>query len=135
VEFIGVDAPELWHRPPDDRVNLSNGILMLGSRELTPHTHEYLSPVRIPVTYAPAATCPAIERFVRQVFPADAIEAAYQIPALLMTPLTSHQCAILLLGAGGNGKSRYLQLLAGVGQVRGRSALRQAGERVRGLAQ
>jgi len=108
VEYIRVDAPELWERPPIDRLNLKNGILHVDSRELQPHTPEYLSTVQLPVDFDPEATCPAIERFVGEVFPEDAMPLAWEVPAWLMLPYTSIQKAVLLVGQGGEGKSRYL---------------------------
>ena len=63
------------------------------------------------MTFEPTATCPAIEAFVAQIFPADAIELAWEIPAFLMRPDNSIQKAILLSGPGGNGKSTYLAMV------------------------
>lgn len=108
VAYIAVDAPELWERPPVDRVNLRNGILTLSTRKLAPHSPYFLSPVQLPISYDPAATCPAWERFVATTFPEDTQLLAWEIFAHLMTPDTSIQKAILLLGEGGNGKSTYL---------------------------
>jgi putative DNA primase/helicase len=62
----------------------------------------------MPVAYDPAATCPAWDRFIGEVFPEDARAVAFQIVALLMVPHTSCQKAVLLIGSGGNGKSAYL---------------------------
>jgi putative DNA primase/helicase len=69
----------------------------------------HLSPVQLPVMYYPRATCPAWERFVSDVFPADAQELAWEVIAWLMTADTSIQKAILFEGEGGAGKSTYLR--------------------------
>jgi len=111
VEFIRVDTCELWDRPPLDVVNVQNGLLRLTDGELLPHTPEHLSPVQLPVTYDPKATCPFIDKFISEVFPEDAVALGYELPAWLMTPDTSIQKAVLLLGAGGNGKSTYLAMV------------------------
>jgi len=114
AEYIRVDAPRLWEQPPRDQVNVLNGILDIETEELTEltaHTAEFLSAVQIPIVYDPAARCPAWDRFISETFPADARELAYEIPAWLMTPDTSIQKAILLLGEGANGKSTYLAAL------------------------
>jgi putative DNA primase/helicase len=51
------------------------------------------------------------------VFPRDAEAIAWEIPAWLMTPDTSIQKAILLIGDGSNGKSTYLRaVLAFIGK-------------------
>lgn len=111
VEYIRVDAPEVWDRPPEDRLCVANGIIDIGTGELLPHSPDFLSTVQLPVKFNPAATCPAIDQFVSQAFPEDATELAYQIPAWLMLPNTSIQKAVLLTGEGGNGKSRYLAMV------------------------
>jgi len=111
VEFVRVDAPELWERPPLDVLNVQNGRLRLSDRKLLPPSPEHLSTVQLPVRYDPDASCPAIDKFIGEVFPDDAQPIAYQVPALLMLPDTGIQKAILLLGAGGNGKSVWLSLL------------------------
>jgi P4 family phage/plasmid primase-like protien len=108
TEYIRVDAPQLWEQPPHDRINLRNGILNVESGELSEHTPAFLAPVQLPVEYDPEATCPAWEEFVAATFPEDARTLAYEIPALLMTPDTSIQKAVLLTGEGANGKSTYL---------------------------
>lgn len=111
VEYIAVDAPELWQRPTLDVLNVKNGLLRLAGRELLPHDPGHLSTVQLPVAFDPAARCPDIDKFVAQVFPPDAVSLAYEIPAWLMLPDTSIQKAILLTGEGANGKSTYLTLV------------------------
>lgn len=110
VEYIRVDAPELWERPPADVLNVENGLLDVTTLELKPHTPEWLSPVQIPVLFDPAATCPKIDKFCGETFPEDNLTLAYEIVAWLMLPEGSIQKAVLLIGAGGNGKSRYLRM-------------------------
>jgi P4 family phage/plasmid primase-like protien len=108
TEYIRVDAPLLWERPPTDRINIRNGILDIESGRLRPHTPDFFSPVQLPVKYDPDAKCPAWDGFVAATFPEDARALAYEIPALLMIPETSIQKAVLLTGEGANGKSTYL---------------------------
>jgi len=111
VEYIRVDAPELWERPPVNILNVQNGLLQVASRELQEHSPEHLSSVQLPVAYDPTATCPAIRQFVADVFPDDAHSLAWEIPAWLMLPDTSIQKAVLLTGDGANGKSTWLNLV------------------------
>jgi putative DNA primase/helicase len=108
TEYIAVDAPELWERPPIHVLNVANGLLNVETGTLTAHSPQHLSAVQLPVVFDPRARCPGWERFVGEVFPVDARELAWQIPAWLMLPNTSLQKAILLLGEGGNGKGTYL---------------------------
>jgi P4 family phage/plasmid primase-like protien len=111
AEYIRADAPELWESPPLDEVNVLNGILNLETREVREHDPKFLTPVQIPVAYDPEARCPAWEQFVSEVFPDDAQDLAFELAADLITPSRSAQQAILLLGEGSNGKSRYLRAL------------------------
>jgi len=117
IEFIRADCPELWERPPLDVVNVQNGLLRVADRVLLPHTPKHLSPVQLPLQYDAEATCPFTEKFVSDVFPADAVDLAWEIPAWLMRPTTSIQKAVLLLGEGANGKSTWLsQIIAFLGK-------------------
>ena len=109
--YIAADAPELWERPPLDRLNLANGILNVNERRLHPHTPEFLSPVQLPVAFDPAATCLVWERFCGEVFPPDCANLPWELAAWLMLPITDIQKAVLLLGGGANGKSTFLAAL------------------------
>jgi len=106
--YIRCDCPELWERPPEDRISVLNGILDLETRTLGEHSDAFLSPVQIPVRYDPDARCPAWEKFIGEVFPQDAAPLAWEVPAALMVPGLGQEKAILLLGQAGTGKSRYL---------------------------
>lgn len=108
VEFITVDAHELWERPPLDRVNVLNGLLDVNARKLAPHSPEFRSPVQLPVAFDPTARCPRWDGFVGSTFPADTAPIAWEILAWLMTPDVSIQKAILLTGDGANGKSTFV---------------------------
>jgi len=117
VKYLTVDAPVLWESPPRDRVNVLNGLLDVNARKLSPHSPDFLSPIQLPVTFDPAARCPAWDKFIIEVFPGDSEAIAWEIPAWLMTPDTSIQKAILLMGDGANGKSTYLRaVLALIGK-------------------
>ena len=113
VEYIRVGAPLLWERPSLDEINVLNGILSVGTRQLRKHDPDFLSSVQLPVTFDAAATCLAWERQIAETFPADAKQAgtAWEIVAWLMMPDTRIQKALLLLGEGGTGKSTFLRAL------------------------
>jgi putative DNA primase/helicase len=108
VEFVTVDAHLLSDRPPLDVVNVVNGLVNMNARTLLPHSPDHLSSIQLPVIFDPAARCPAWDKFIGEVFPGDTEAIAWEIPAWLMTPDTSIQKAVLLLGDGANGKSTYL---------------------------
>lgn len=111
VEYIRIDRPELWERPPLEILNVRNGLLRIADRKLLPHSPNHLTPVQLPAEYDPKATCPAIDQFVKEVFPSDALDLAWEVPAWLMLPATSIQKAVLLSGEGGNGKSTWLAMV------------------------
>lgn len=110
VEYVRIGTVRLWDRPPMDRINLLNGILDLRTRELTPHTPTFFSSVQVPINFDPIAKCPAWERQLADTFPSDAIaaELPWRIIAYLLVPTRAAQKAILLVGPGGSGKSRFL---------------------------
>lgn len=117
MKYITVDAPLLWEKPPRDQVNVLNGLLVATTRTLSPHSPDFLSPIQLPVKFDATARCPAWDKFIGEVFPSDSEPIAWEIPAWLMTPDTSIQKAILLMGDGANGKSTYLRaVLAFIGK-------------------
>jgi putative DNA primase/helicase len=107
-EYIRADAPELWPIPPTGIINVENGRLDVITRELTPHSPEFLSPIQLPIRFDPTANGIAWQWFVEEVFPEDARDLAWEIAAWTMTPENSIQKAVLLTGEGANGKSVYL---------------------------
>lgn len=111
VEYIATDAPLLSETPPADAINVRNGLIDIATGELRPHTPDFISTTQLPIAFDANASCPAIEAFVAQIFPDDALPLAWEIPAYCMTPDISAQKAVLLLGKGGNGKSTWLALL------------------------
>lgn len=110
IEFITLDVSELPERSPTEVINLENGLLKVRTRELLPHSPDFVSTIRIPIAFDPQATCPEIDKFIAEVFPEDAIPLAWEILGDLLTPNRSVQKAICLLGEGGNGKSAFLDL-------------------------
>ncbi len=107
-EYIHTDAPRLWPRPPLNRLNVKNGLLDLETGELHPHTPDHRSSIQLPVEYDPQADCPTWHKFVEEIFPEDCSQLPWELLAWLMTPDTSIQKAVLLLGEGRNGKSTFL---------------------------
>lgn len=111
IEYIKVDVPQLWERPPLDVINLKNGLLNLETMFLRPHAPDYLSTTQLPVAYDPEAVPTYWNQFCESTFPTDAYEAGvhWQIAAWLITPYTSLSKALLLYGDGGNGKSCFIR--------------------------
>ena len=107
-EYLRVDAPALWERPPSNVMNVTNGLLDVATGMLSPHSAVHLSPVQLPVAFDPAATCPLWESFTARVLPGDCLALAFEIIASAMRGDVSDQKAALAVGPGDNGKSTFL---------------------------
>jgi len=110
-KYILADAPDIWAIPPIETIAVANGLLNWRTGELSPHTHEHLSPVYLPVTYDPEAVCPNWHEFIDAVFPEDSKHLAFDLAGWLMIPYTGLQKAVMLIGEGGTGKSTFLTAL------------------------
>jgi len=86
LEFISLDVPELPERPSPDLINLENGLLNVRTRQLFPHSPEFLSTIRVPIAFDKEAACREIEKFIGEVFPEDAIPVGWEILGDLLTP-------------------------------------------------
>jgi putative DNA primase/helicase len=111
LAFLRASSPEIWERPPLDRINVRNGVLDLATGVLEPHTPEFRSPVQLAVAYDPDARCPRIDRFLEEVVGAETAAVFFEIAGYLCTPDNSQQLAVMFEGPGGNGKSKALSLL------------------------
>jgi putative DNA primase/helicase len=109
---LRVNAPDLIERPPLDIINCRNGLLDVQSGKLGPHTPDLLSPVQVAAAFDPRATAPAIERFLSDVLDAATREVFYELAGYLLVPDNRLQRAVMMLGAGNNGKSTATELLA-----------------------
>ncbi|MBU2734105.1 hypothetical protein HF641_15530 [Acidithiobacillus ferridurans] len=110
--------PVRWNQSGRRDVCVSNGILRSHDGEW--HLHDYRREdyrrIRLPITYNPDAECPRFERFLTEVF-AGASDASDRALALLeymglsLTTTTEYERALMLIGNGGNGKSKVLNLM------------------------
>ena len=107
-----VGADDLEERPDPWLLNVENGLLDLRTMVLRDHDPAVRTTLKLPVIYDPTADCPAIDRFMAQVFPKDAYDAGvpYQIMALCACPVHGIDKAVLLFGEGANGKGVYLDI-------------------------
>ena len=111
LSWLSDFAARLWGTPPLDRVNVRNGILDIHTKELAPHSKDFLSPVQIDAEWDPGAECPRIDRFVAEVFPPDSEQLFFELAGLYITPDTRQQMAVMLTGSGANGKSVTIELI------------------------
>jgi len=110
---LRTNAPVLEARPREGWLNCRNGLVDLVTGVLHPHTPDVLTTVQLPVDWDTGAVCPAFERFCRQVFPGDAVDAGVplEVVALCVIPFLGVEKALLLLGIGENGKSIFLDVM------------------------
>ena len=110
---INVEAPTLWDHPPEDRINLKNGILNLNTGELEEHGPEkWLSTRQIPVKHDPAAEGTAWEECLSDWLPDDAgAEVGHELVASLLLPGFGRRKASYLYGGKSKGKSTFLRNL------------------------
>jgi putative DNA primase/helicase len=112
VTHVRTVSPRLAGHPPLDRINLANGILLLDTCELVPHTPELLTPIQLPVAYEPDAECPEIERALTGILPDAAVRRVfYEVVGYLLTADNSLQRAFMFLGGGENGKSTLVRVI------------------------
>jgi P4 family phage/plasmid primase-like protien len=97
---------------PPVKLCLKNGILDLGTLTVSPHTPDLQFTFQLPVVYDENATCPAFDRFIREVVPdtsdRDAIQMLF---GYCLEPGNPHQTAFLTVGGGNNGKTTCLSVL------------------------
>jgi P4 family phage/plasmid primase-like protien len=92
-------------------LNLENGLYDIQTGELSSHTREFLSTIRIPVSYEPKADCPRVRLFLSEILREKDIPVIEEIFGYCLIPDYTIQRAFLLMGDGANGKSTLLELL------------------------
>ena len=97
---------------PAGKLCLANGVLDLASLTVSPHTPEVPFTFRLPVDFAPEATCPTFDRFLGEVLPEpDNRETVLRFVGYSLEPGNPYQVAFLGVGGGNNGKSTLLGVL------------------------
>ena len=92
-------------------LNLENGLYDIQTGELSPHTPEFLSTIRIPANYDPKADCPRVKQFLTEILRQEDIPVIEELFGYCLVPDYTIQRAFLFMGDGANGKSTLLELL------------------------
>lgn len=108
-----------WDQSGSRDICASNGVLHYeggGKWTVKPYRREDYRRVQLPVAYDPKAKCPRFMQYLREVFAGvddaqDRIRALMEFMGLSLTSTTEYERALLLLGRGGNGKSKALNLV------------------------
>lgn len=94
-----------------DKINCLNGVLDTETLELQPHSPYTRSLIQINAAWDEKSECPTIENFLRQVLSSDCQDLIREIVGYTLMPSNEYEKAILMIGAGGNGKSTFLNLI------------------------
>lgn len=89
---------------------LENGSLNVLTHDFGTHSPHYKAKTRLPVKYAPKATCPEILSFLEEVSPKNIDFIQEWIGYHLIKDYRYQRC-VVLVGDGDNGKSTFLNLL------------------------
>lgn len=110
---IETGAPTLWEHPPQDRINVKNGVLNLETMELEDHdSEEWLSTRQLPITYDPEADGSAWENVLSDWMPEDGgAELGFEWIASQIRPAFGRRKATYLKGGKSKGKSTLLRNL------------------------
>ncbi len=92
-------------------INLENGLLDINTKELTPHTSDFLSTMRIPIAYNPHAKCPKVQYFLNSILREKDKGVILEFFGYSLIPDYSIPVVLILLGEGSNGKTQLLRLL------------------------
>ncbi len=104
--------------PQPDAINTQNGMLDWQTGRLRDHDPDDKSTVQLGAAWMPGAACPVVEAWLREVLPQDLLEPVGNSPGFIWEVL-GYLCysgnplhkALLLLGAGRNGKGTLLRLV------------------------
>jgi putative DNA primase/helicase len=95
------------------KINCRNGVVDLGTGELTAHKPNQLIIKQAQVSYDPKATCPRFERFLNEIFLDDQELMEYFLRTLgyALTGETVQQKVFIWYGLGANGKTTLSETL------------------------
>jgi putative DNA primase/helicase len=113
-EFLSTQCGEFEVLPTEGVINFRDGMLRWrGDPDpvLVEHHPEFMSTVRLPIGWEPAALCPLFDAFLASAVPEDDRERAWQVLGYLMMSGNPLQRMFMLTGTGGNGKGVYLNVV------------------------
>lgn len=105
-----IKESELNHQAAN-LINVKNGLLNWKTGDFLTHSSEDLSTFQLNASYKSDAKSAAVDTFLAEVFPSDALTLAEELLGYLMLPTTKHQKAFMLVGEGANGKSTFFEML------------------------
>lgn len=112
--ILRTGKPKLLSSPPEGRICLKNQTIDTirgGGRR---HNPNWLSTVQFPIWFDAHVPCPAWDKFISEVFPADCVDLAWEIIGSTLVSDRIVQEAIWLGGSGANGKSTFIMATQGL---------------------
>ncbi|HEX7038705.1 MAG TPA: phage/plasmid primase, P4 family, partial [Trueperaceae bacterium] len=110
-DIVAARVPTITCEPVEQYINFRNGLLEWRTGQLHPHSPDVPSTVQLPVDYEPEAQCPAFEKFVAEVVPADMVDTIWELIGYLMYSGNPLHKAVMLTGTGRNGKGTLLRVV------------------------
>jgi P4 family phage/plasmid primase-like protien len=109
--------PDFQITPDHGRIaNVKNGLLDIYTRELRPHTPEFVSLIQYPVEYHPEATCPIWEKCLDAWMDgpekAEKTRLLQQFCGYILSSSMLYDRALFMVGDGGNGKSTFIDTIS-----------------------
>lgn len=95
-------------------LNFRNGMVRWAADPdpvLVEHHAEFMSTVRLPLDWDPAAVCPLFDEFLEHAVPEDDRQRAWEVIGYLLMSGNPLQRMFMLTGTGGNGKGVYLNVI------------------------
>lgn len=97
--------------PDKSVIGFSNGVYDLEKKTLLPHDPARGFVPVLSVAYNKDATCPRFIKWVTEVVAPEDVALAWEIIAYMLLTGNPQQIAMMLIGAGGNGKGTFLRVL------------------------
>lgn len=96
-----------------DVINLKNGMFNLKNQTLEEHSYDNYSQIQIPVEYNPDAKCNKWIQALKDWVPSSNTRKFLQeFIGYCLVPDNSQQLALMFLGNGSNGKSKFLEVIS-----------------------
>jgi len=127
IDYIKASTYTPRREEPPHLIPLENGVLDVSEKpfRLKPHSPDYMFFNKIPVKYDPAADCPLIKQFHREISAGEEdVRILEEVMGFCLYRVYFIAKALMLVGEGSNGKSTWLSLVKrflGPRNVSGRS--------------
>lgn len=111
IKRLTYDTIEVFTRNETKKICLMNGVYDLETHSVLPFDYKYCFINRFPVTYDSSKDCPKIKKFIKEIVHEEYVKTLQELFGWVLIPDYRIQRAVMLIGAGRNGKSVYLHLL------------------------